>query len=403
MATLNVKQQQAIEAMKAGKNIFLTGGAGVGKSFLVKEFISWAEKEGKNIAVCAPTGIAALNVGGVTCHSAFRLSLGPVPIEEVKNVKIGVDTIIIDEVSMLRFDAFGRIVKILLAQEKRPQLILVGDFYQLPPVIMPRDRGILEEYYPGAKFGKGFAFQSGAWKAYGIETIELTESVRQKDDDGFAAALNAVRVGDFKGIEYIVNHSSKHKFIDGIALCPTNKEADNINFNKLSAIRNKSRMYYAFWKGEVNPNDYPAATKIELKVGARVIITANDSEGKYCNGSQGTITQLFEDSVTVELDNGNKVNVKRFTWKAFTNAGGEQIEIGSYNQIPVKLGWAITVHKSQGMTLEKVNLNPKMFEVGQLYVALSRLTKAEGLFINGSITPNDLRVSEEVKNFYGKL
>ena len=403
MATLNLKQQKALEAMKAGKNIFLTGGAGVGKSFLVKEFISWAKKEGKNVAVCAPTGIAALNVGGVTCHSAFRLPLGPVPIEEVKNVKIGVDTIIIDEVSMLRFDTFGRIVKILLAQEKRPQLILVGDFYQLPPVIMPRDRSTLEEYYPGAKIGKGFAFQSGAWKAYGIETIELTESVRQKDDDGFAAALNAVRVSDFKGIEYIVNHSSKHKFVDGVALCPTNKEADNINLNKLSAIRNKSRMYYAFWKGEVNPGDYPAATRIELKVGARVIICGNDSEGKYCNGSQGTVTQLFEDSVTVELDNGNKVNVKRFTWKAFTNAGGEQVEIGSYNQIPVKLGWAITVHKSQGMTLEKVNLNPKMFEVGQLYVALSRLTKAEGLFINGSITPNDLRVSEEVKNFYGKL
>lgn len=418
---LNQEQQKAFDLMLTGKNVFLTGNAGTGKSYLLNEFIKYQEKQKKKIIVTAPTGIAAINVGGTTIHRAFKVPLKPIG-PDVKcmpgDILRSADIIIIDEISMVRFDVFYYIWKTINTIKndgwydgKDIQLIVVGDFFQLPPVVTYADRIILRQLWKNVNFGEGFAFGTKAWNNCDFKSIVLKTIVRQKEPR-FINALNNVRHGDIKGIVDLYNVSSKKWIDNAIYLCGTNEEAKRVNEDRLKNIAAKEYTFRSKIAGKVNPGDKPVDDIIKLKVGARVIIAINDTVfDKYQNGSMGTVETINNKSIVVKLDSGKKCTLKPHKWEiveyALSGSGVRKRVIGTYTQMPVKLGYAITMHKSQGQTFNKVNINPQSFCEGQLYVGLSRCTNPDGLYIKSSIEDfmnhNWLMTSDRVVKFYNNI
>ena len=430
---LTPDQQVALSAMESGEDVFITGGAGTGKSYVVEQFV----KRHSNVLLAAPTGLAARHIGGRTLHSLFKCDTGVLtPAHNLNNPQAFIDeigprnykllkaasTLIIDEISMVRQDMFDYIMTFMEAFQKAHhhiQIIVVGDFFQLAPVVSDDLREIWRGFYPDNS--AGYSFKSPSWK---FRMVQLREIVRQSDK-AFADALNLIRIGDQRGIDWINENYCKDVLEKGVTLCPTKKEVEKINREHLHAIEGRSTIFKTEVKAEDNvwlkniKKDMRVDDTLEVKPNVRVMILVNDkenaSEPRYHNGSMGMVESISENSITVKLDNGSSVALEKNTWvttipevvERKDEKGNKkkvimQKEVGSYTQFPVKLAWAATIHKSQGQTYEETNINGNnVFGTGQIYVALSRATSIDKLHLQEPLKADTVQVSEEVKNFYG--
>jgi len=416
------------------RSVFLTGKAGTGKTTFLNEFVKKTKK--KHIVV-APTGIAAINAGGVTIHSMFGLplrtflpttdridsSLANNIIDLQQHFKYRkdklkllreVEVLIIDEVSMLRADVLDMMdfsLRFIRRNNQRfggVQMLFIGDLYQLPPVV--RDEHVLKMFY-----NSPFFFDSLAIKDIPLLTIELTKVYRQTDQE-FLEILNAIRDGDVANIDF--NHLNERYdpgFEAGeepyVYLCSHNKMADDINQEKLKDIKVSPKSYEAKLFGEFKENQYPNEQFLELKVGAQVMFIRNDISGekKYFNGKLGEISSLDENDIKVILDGSEReITVKREVWEQKkysldTDKNIKEEVLGSFEQFPIKLAWAVTIHKSQGLTFDKVIIDAgKSFTAGQVYVALSRCRTLEGIVLKSKITPEVIFKDNRILKFQGE-
>ncbi len=413
---LTESQKNALKVLESGESVFLTGEAGTGKSFVLQEFIR--RNKNKNIVVCAPTGIAAINIGGSTLHRVFGVPLGAVRPgdgnKEPSDVLIRAEIVIIDEISMCRIDVFEYVVQTLLNAINSPQnsnnckkqLILVGDFFQLPPVITDGDRAILNQYF-GGDIGYGFAFKSTLWNKIVRNNIVLSEIVRQGNDIEFAQNLNKIRVGDYSAIDWFNDHVSRDVKPNGIFLCGTNREAESLNEIKAGELGGEAIEYKAQISGDVKESDKLTADVLILKENMQVMTLVNNFEEGYQNGSIGRIVKLHKGAVEVELDNGKTVTVGPYEWEIVDyevqEEKVERVVAGKFKQLPLKMAYAITIHKSQGQTYSSANIHPNCFSPGQLYVALSRVKSVSDMSLAHNITRRSLITSKEVKDFYLSL
>lgn len=418
-------QLSALELLRSGKNIFITGGAGTGKSYLLKKFIEECEAHDKSILVTAPTGIAAKNINGATLHRTFFLPLGLISpkileddpkLEQSKQEKRRkllkyADILVIDEISMCRGDIFAFIADLLLDQRDNNheiQLVLCGDFSQLPPVISSNEKKSFESLFPTNP--RGWAFLTDQWKLLNIYTIELHQIVRQ-DNPLFANALNQIRYGNKDGLKYINEHRARSEIENAISICGRNRHAGYINESKLDLISSPSKTYDIKIKGEVKTSDICCDEHLTLKEGARVIVLINDRNGEqYQNGSFGTVTKLFDDKVKILLDDETYADIPLNTWEIYgyepdpLSEKIKKIVIGTYQQLPLRLGWAVTVHKAQGATYKSVNIETTSFwEVGQMYVALSRCKQIERMYYKNDLSEFSLKSSIEAIRFNSSL
>lgn len=407
---LNKEQEKALKILKSGKNVFLTGQAGTGKSFLINTYIEECKEEGKNVIITAPTGIAAINIGGVTMHSAFAI---PIPayghyefdiqLSKVKPVTFA-DVIIIDEISMCRNDVFEYFAMVLKKIKKdigkAPQVIVVGDFYQLPPIVKQEE----EKVFTRLGLDKsGYCFTTLAWKNMKFKTIELKDVVRQDNKD-FIDNLNKLRKGDTSCLAYFNQRYVKELPTNILTICSTNANVNLINEKQLENVEGLKSVYIAK-KDKIIAKEYGVDDYIVLKEGSIVMFTTNDViNNKYQNGTTGVVKKCFENNVLVELSNGEEINVYPHEWKthkiSVTNGIVSKKEIGSYTQLPLKLAYAITMHKTQGQTYESAIIAPNSFAEGQLYVALSRLRSIDGLYLESPILEEYVKVNKLVNDFY---
>ena len=427
---LKPDQKRALAALETGKNVFLTGEAGTGKSFVLKEFMR--RNRSKNIIVCAFTGIAAINVGGSTIHRVFKAPLGIIKPGEYNSdppeLIVKADIIVIDEISMCRIDLFEYVIRTIRAAENKrqyfenqeamengriprvlepKQIIVVGDFYQLAPVIGQKNETAFYTFWNRDTICDGFAFASPLWYELGFKNVVLKEIVRQSGDTEYIQNLNKVRVGDASGISWFNEHISLIPLQDAIYLCGTNAEADSINEQRSIALPGEAKIYRARSSGTVGDGDKMTSDELALKVGMQVMTLINETNRQYQNGSIGKIVALGDDHVDVKFDNGRVASVVYYDWEINGfEVQGEKIEkvvLGNFKQLPLKIAYAITIHKSQGQTYSRVNISPKCFAPGQLYVALSRAESSKGMSFGHIIELRSLRTNFHVKRFYDEL
>ena len=421
------------------QSIFLTGKAGTGKTTLLKEIVNSTHK---NTVIVAPTGIAALNAGGVTIHSFFHFPLAafipdsvnpPIFSEYVKfenRVSIkkhfrmnnmrrslfrNLELLIVDEVSMLRADVLDAMDFMLqtIRRNNQPfggvQLLFIGDLLQLPPVVKNEEWDVLRRYYDGSYF-----FHSTVIQANPPLYIELDKVYRQSDD-AFIKILNNLRNNtitpvDLQVLNQYVDPTFDQKKTSGyITLTTHNAKADKINSDSLDALEAKGHTYHAEVVGEFPHSIYPIENQLQLKVGAQVIFVKNDLsfEKKYYNGKMGVVQKLSASEIFVKFPEENEViEVERYEWQNIrykVNPNSKEIEeelLGTFTHYPLKLAWAITVHKSQGLTFEKAILDvSKVFLPGQAYVALSRLKSLKGLVLLSPIQMNGLKNDLDVMQY----
>lgn len=432
--------EQAIATLNyintTNENIFLTGKAGSGKTTLLKQIV---KKTFKNFVITAPTGVAAINAGGVTIHSFFQLPFGifcpddsadlseflnleiTTPSSLNSNTKINKDKLrifrelellIIDEVSMLRADLLDAIDTVLRKTRRKwelpfggVQVLFIGDIFQLPPVSNAEQGQFLMHYYKDNFFFNAHVLQQSP-PIY----IELKKIYRQSDEN-FIQTLNNIRLGDVSNRDINLLNTKYQPDFDllknksYIFLTTHNKTAQDKNRDALDKLKSRKYSFKAEVKGDFKPNLYPIDEKLELKVGAQVIFIKNDPEKQYYNGKIGEVVKLDKDKIVVETDNG-EIELKKYTWdnRIFKlNEQTKEIEeevIGTFTHYPLKLAWAITIHKSQGLTLEKAVIDAnRLFAAGQIYVALSRLVSVDGLVLNSKISRFIPQHGIELHNF----
>ncbi len=407
------------------EHIFLTGNAGTGKTTLVNNFRSTTEK---NIAVVAPTGVAAVNIKGETIHSFFgfppniTLDRARLSASRTKKAKIyqSLDILVIDEISMVRADLLDCIDVFLQQVRKRKspfggvKLIMVGDLYQLPPVVTSLERVALHNIYDSPFFFSSHVFEkitNGLFKQ--LIVAELTEIYRQKDPK-FIAILNKIRHNliEETDLEILNKYSLDSESLDDYVLLTTiNDTADRVNEARLSQIDGPLHVFHALVTGDFSEKQAPAGQTISLKTGAKVMLLNNDSSNRWINGTTGTLFRVSKDEVFVKLENGEVEKIEPITWNAYKTIFNEEknkiesFEVGSFKQIPLRLAWAITIHKSQGKTFEKVavDFGQGTFAHGQAYVALSRATSLEGLRLVKPLAKYHIIVDRRVQEFLAKI
>lgn len=436
---LTSDQASCLSALKSGVNALVTGSAGTGKSFVISEFIRWCGSTGKNVMVTAPTGIAALNIGGTTLQRAFRVPLEVLNLdyptlsavingcdeivrslprsrngdEREESALLHTDVIIIDEISMCRIDLFDYIAARVFALnfyrqrvgKQAIQVVLVGDFLQLPPVVLPKDKEVLNHIY-GGDCGKGYAFQSRFYGEFGFKCLNLREVVRQKDAE-FSRKLRDARVGFTASLQYFTDKQSSCVIKGGITLTGKNKTAFEHNSRELEKIKGKEVVYTARETGTVKQSDKANTDLVSLKVGARVMSLVNGDN--YSNGSLGTVVGIKDNTnrtVVVEFDSGGRAEIEPYDWEVYSyeydkeEKSFKKVVVGTFTQIPLKLGYAITIHKSQGQTYDSVNIDPVCWEYGQLYTALSRCKSVDKMHFLSPLKYYYLKAAPEVVKYY---
>lgn len=407
---------QALES--ASPHVFITGKAGTGKSVLLRYF---ADHTKKVVVKVAPTGIAALNIQGQTIHSLFRLSTGLIDLRtvevspETQEILRHVDVVIVDEISMVRadtIDAIDRILRISKASQVPfggVQIVMFGDVYQLPPVVV----GAQLEAYFRAKYGGAYFFNAHVWKKTELITHELGTVFRQSDDR-FRDLLNVIRDGSYD--KEALNELATRVIaladapVDAVTLTSTNKAAQEINESRLSMLRGKTKTYFAATTGDMPSGASPTEERLNLRVGAQVVFIKNDPDGRWVNGTTGIVKSLKKECVRVAC--GKTLHdVLPVTWEQSSYVYDEELDTmrqevtGTFKQLPLKLAWAITIHKSQGCTYDKVivDLRRGAFAHGQTYVALSRCRSLEGLYLLANVRPQDIMIDPAVASFMRQL
>lgn len=411
-----------------GKNLFLTGKAGTGKTTFLKSLRAISPKR---MAVVAPTGVAAINAGGVTIHSFFQLPFGPqipnhyLPKEnqapqrdfrfgrEKLNILRSLDLLVIDEISMVRADMLDAIDGVLRRYRNRSkpfggvQVLMIGDLQQLAPVVKESDWQLLQAYYSGP-----FFFQSKVLEFFPVETIELKHIYRQTDDT-FIQVLNQIRENQLtsEGLQILQNrHIPNYVPPKGcITLTSHNRQADLINQQKMDDLNTKSAYFSATVEGDFPEMAYPNDAQLNVKVGAQVMFIKNDNSPSklYFNGKIGIVENILKDAVVVRCDDlDQSITVSAVEWvnyKYTLNETTQQIEetpVGKFIQIPLKLAWAITIHKSQGLTFDHAIIDANAaFTHGQVYVALSRCRSLEGMVLSSPINQASIISNSDVNGF----
>lgn len=414
---LGKEQEEIILKMEyTTDNMFIQGSAGVGKSYISKIFLKYTTKD---VVALSTTGVSALNIGGQTVHSFFGIGPYILDIDDPENDKIPhktieilkyVDTIMIDEISMLSPNVLEIINRKCQKVRKSIlpfggiQMIFIGDLYQLPPVVKRNLRKYFKEVYGGR-----FFFQAPVIKDNGLLVYELQHIYRQKDVE-FQKILNNIRIGyNSNDILSKINEQVKTPPTDEdtIILTTRNSMVDYINNIKLKEIDSMEILYKAEIDGIVPENSFPTDKEIHLKIGAQVMMIQNDTSKfkRWVNGDIGTITELENDYIKVKIREKEYI-VDKHTWDNYSYdiSDDKKIErqvIGHFKQFPVKLAWAMTIHKSQGKTYNSVYIDfcGGTFDAGQAYVALSRCTSLEKIYLKSNIKPEDIKVSIEVSDF----
>lgn len=414
----NLQQVQAFDLIsKTSSSFFLTGKAGTGKTTFIKNVQKVVKKQ---FVVLAPTGIAAILAEGMTIHSFFGLPLEIItPKTHVKfplnsmDILHDVDTVIVDEVSMVRCDVIDAMDRVMRSQlhSSLPfggkQMIFTGDLFQLEPVVKKgADTEILMDLY---NTDKPFFFKANVFKRMELPTIEFRKVYRQ-EDKAFLDILSEIRNGrassqTISRLNLRVKNPEAGQY--GVTLSPYNRNADEINERYLELLEGDMRVYEGIIEGEFKSDRMPVEQKLRLKVGAQVMLTRNDCQRRWANGTVGKIKGLDDDTVTVHTEKGEDLIVERVSWESYRykyNKEEKQLEkelTGSFTQFPLRLAWAITIHKSQGMTFDRLvlDLNRGVFTPGQLYVALSRVKTMDGLYLTSRIRPYYVSTNEEVKSF----
>ena len=416
----NIEQQKAYDLV-ANTNIslFITGKAGTGKTTFVKRI---QEEINKNFLVLAPTGIAALNVGGQTIHSFFGFpfeAIGPsTPVvisPEKWQVLEHVETIIIDEASMVRCDWVDGIDRVLrsLMYSHLPfggkQVVFVGDLFQLPPVVK---KGSADDEMLCHMYGTStpYFYKANVMKRMNLPKIEFLKVYRQEDLH-FLEILNRMRVGE--NTREDMNTLNQHVSSDdevgdfSVALTAYIKVADGINHRKLDELDAEEYRYEGIVEGDFRMQDSPVPVDLRLKVGAQVIFCRNDYFNGFVNGTIAKVIELDEDLIKVVIEDGTEIQVGKMVWesrKSVYKKETRKVEsevVGTFTQYPLKLAWAITIHKSQGMTFSRMHfdLTRGTFAPGQAYVAVSRMRSLDGLTLSKRISPHDIKQNVEIKAF----
>jgi ATP-dependent DNA helicase PIF1 len=434
---LSIEQQNLFDYIEQSENnIFVTGRAGTGKSTLLSYLV---ENTQKNVAVCAPTGVAALNVGGVTIHSLFGFPFGTLGEHDIarhlnrrtREVLAALDVLVIDEVSMVNadlMDAISKSMGIARGRRKIPfggaQIVMFGDPYQLSPVPGNNE----ERAYMAENYQSNWFFDAHVWREDSLERFELGEIFRQSDEE-FKTILNAIRIGEvdqsmLDRLNQAGNRFPPHD--DVIRLATINASVDQVNRERMSRLTTKPKTFEAIFSAsdeQAFGKTLPAEPSLELKVGAQVMFIKNDdgkktSEGtlkRWVNGTIGHVVDMpSSGGVVVEVD-GERLDVGRSTWEKvryeieeeFDEETGKvkevlvTIPLAEYQQIPLRPAWSVTIHKSQGQTYDEVviDLGRGAFSPGQTYVALSRVRSLEGLYLTRAIKMSDVMVDKDVVRF----
>lgn len=419
---LNGDFQYALDQIESkGRSMFITGRAGTGKSTLLQLFRNTTRKK---TVVLAPTGIAALNVKGQTIHSFFGFPPRPLARSEInkrRNRRLykNLDVMIIDEISMVRADLLDNIDYFLRLNRDNPQpfggvqVVFFGDLFQLPPVVASRAEAMLFQLqYDSPYFFSAAVFEQD----FKIEMLELRKVYRQ-ENRRFLRLLDAVRLNQ---VDYDDLEELNDRYLPGfepqefyITLSARNARVDNINRRRLADIPLTERLYQAQISGQFKPSQFPTEAVLKLKLSAQVMFIKNDPDRRFVNGSLGKIAQLNDHSVIVKMENAQgqirEIEVEPVEWEILkykpSDKDPTQIDtetLGTFKQLPLKLAWAVTIHKAQGKTFDKViiDLGKGAFEHGQTYVALSRCRTLEGIVLRQRLQTRDILTDERIVEFY---
>ncbi len=417
---LNADFQYALDAIeKQGRHLFITGRAGTGKSTLLQLFRRTTRKK---TVVLAPTGIAALNVSGQTIHSFFGFPPRFIAQSEIKKRRDrrlyqNLEVLVIDEISMVRADMLDNIDYFLRLNRENPapfggvQVVFFGDLFQLPPVVANEAEQTLFQL----QYDSPYFFSAKVLEDFPIEMIELQKVYRQENRH-FLKLLDDVRLNR---IEYDTLAELNSRYQPDFAapefyitLCARNNRADDINRRELERIPLPTQRYLANITGDFGAHLYPTEAALSLKLNAQVMFVKNDPKRQFVNGTIGRIVKLENETATVMVEETGErryVEVEALDWEILRYktslsdpANIETEVIGTFRQLPLRLAWAVTIHKAQGKTFDKViiDLGKGAFEYGQTYVALSRCRTLEGIVLSQPLRPNDIRTDERIVEFY---